>query len=733
MEKYRYDNRELTLIENCCIPFAIYQFLNNRVVTIALSDGLLETFGYDDREEARNLMDHNMYRDTYPDDVARIENAAIRFATQDESYNVLYRTLIRGEYHLIHSWGKHIHKEGGIRLAVVWYADEGVHDQEGMTPLDRELMEEISSSGNNLVESYDTMTGLPGMDHFFTLAEDERISLLEQGESPALLYFDFNGMKNYNLRYGFAEGDRLIIAMSRVLVSHFSADSCGRVTGDRFVVCTKERGLEEELHAIFSECKSFNEGRSLPVRVGIYLNSMGFVRVGTACDRAKMACDIGRNNPASGFNYFTKDLLEETERRQYIIEHLDEAIRENWIRVYYQPLVRAANGRVCDEEALARWIDPERGILSPADFIPVLEDAGLIYKLDLYVLDQILIKMNKLRAAGFFVVPSSLNVSRVDFEVCDIVEEIRKRVDEAGIGREMLTIEITESVIGNDIDYIRRQVDRFHKLGFRVWMDDYGSGYSSPDILQSIPFDTIKLDMQFIRQYEKNRASRIIISGLIRIAMGLSVETVVEGVETREQAEFLKEVGCTKLQGFYYCRPIPLEEILNRYENGSQIGFENPDESAYYSAIGKVNLYDLTLAAEEEQFQDYFNTMPMAILQLREEELCVTRCNQSYRTIVRKYDTVPKVGVWEKNQKLLSCTIAPLMRAVMQCAEEGGQLLVDHWTQDDQLLHLLVRRIAVDPIIDERAVQVILLGYVDNSAKGDAHEALRATVVRRIE
>ena len=279
---------------------------------------------------------------------------------------------------------------------------------------------------------------------------------------------------------------------------------------------------------------------------------------------------------------------------QYILGNLDRAITENWILAYYMPIVRASNGRVCEEEALARWIDPDQGVLSPADFIPVLENAKLIYKLDLHIVDEVLKKMKAQTDAGLYLVPISVNLSRTDFDSCDIVEEICERVDKAEIPRNKLIIEITESILGEDFDYMKSQIERFQSLGFSVWMDDFGSGYSSVDVLQDISFDHIKFDIKFMQRFDKEK-SRIMLTELIRMAMALGIKTITEGVETEEQVEFLREIGCNKLQGFYFCKPISLEELLDRYKSGRQIGFENPEESAYYDAIGGVNLYDLSI------------------------------------------------------------------------------------------------------------------------------------------
>ena len=714
MERFSYDNNELTVLENSSIPFGIYQFINKRVVTVVLSKGFMELFGFDDADAVYELMDNDMYRDTHPEDVSRVEEAAMRFATDGREYSVVYRSRINGNYHVIYAQGRHFYTDSGEKLAVVWYMDEGVYNKSRDDVFERELDREIRNNNREIRGSFDYLTGLPGMNYFFELAEAGRADILSRGDVPALLFFDFNGMKQFNLKYGFTEGDRLIKEMSEVLIRHFTSENCCRFGGDRFVVYTDDRELEERLKRIFEECRELNDGRSLPVRVGIYLHSMGSVGAGIACDRAKMACDINRNCFTSVFSYFNEEMLEEVEKQQYIIDNLDRALKEKWIQVYYQPLIRSANGRVCDEEALARWIDPVRGFMSPEDFIPILEDSRLIYKLDLYVTEQIIARMRRMEDEGLYIVPCSVNISRSDFESCDIVEEIDRRVKTAGVSPKLLTIEITESIVGSDVEYMRRQVERFHELGFRVWMDDYGSGYSSPDILQTIPFDAIKLDMQFLRQFDRNKNSKTIINGLIKMAIGLGIDTVAEGVETEEQAEFLKETGCTRLQGYYFCKPLPLGDVLKRYEEGKQIGFENPVESGYYAEIGKVNLYDLSLsAADEEQFHDYFNTMPMAVLELKGDRISVIRSNKSFRELIERIFPSTEIVTAILTTGYEATGDSFFLKGLKECAKDGGQMIVDEKTRDGKKVHLLLRKVADNPVTEVSALSVVVLEITD--------------------
>ena len=170
---------------------------------------------------------------------------------------------------------------------------------------------------------YDYLTGLPNMTYFLELADAGKKRILESGETPAILYFDLSGMKFFNKRFGFAEGDKLIRAVARVLVHHFSAENCSRFGQDHFAAFTYATGLEETLDNIFDECKSINNGVNLPLHVGIYHHTMETVDVATACDRAKFACDLNRQSPTSVFRYFDETQLAKVENEQYVVQNLD--------------------------------------------------------------------------------------------------------------------------------------------------------------------------------------------------------------------------------------------------------------------------------------------------------------------------------------------------------------------------------------------------------------------------
>lgn len=565
---------------------------------------------------------------------------------------------------------------------------------------------------------YDLLTGLSGMTHFFGFVEEERKKMLAAGGEPAFLYLNFSGMKFFNKEKGFVKGDELLKAFAARLSFVFGKEYCSRFGSDHFAVFTQEADLEKKINDLFVIWQEDNNGDYLPIRLGIYLNRMEPTDISSSYDRAKAACDAIPGTYYSTFRYYDTSMLISAEQQHYIISHLDQAISEKWIEVYYQPIIRSSSGRVCDEEALARWIDPEKGFLPPGEFIPVLENAKLAYKLDLYVLDRILEKLTYLEKEGFYLVPQSLNISRSDFEVCDIVDEIWKRVDAAGVDPEKITIEITESVIGNDLVIINRQIEKFQNLGFPVWMDDFGSGYSSLNVLQCIKFNLIKFDMIFMKKLDEGVNGKIILTEMMKLATSLGVDTICEGVETEEQVRFLQEIGCSKMQGYYFCKPIPLEKILERYKEGRQIGFENPEESFYFETISRVNLFDLTLltnkSEDEYTFQNYFNTIPMGIIEIKGNQSRIVRSNQSYRDFMKRFFNYDISHVDMEFSDFYYNRAVGFINLVKQCCSQGSRAFYDEQMPDGSVVRSFIRSIATDQVTGISAVAIAVLSISES-------------------
>ncbi len=319
------------------------------------------------------------------------------------------------------------------------------------------------------------------------------------------------------------------------------------------------------------------------------------------------------------------------EMNSYIIDNLDRAKEEGWIQVYYQPVIRTLSREMCGMEALARWQDPEHGLLSPAVFIPALESAGRIHELDVFMLQQICRDFRDDFKKNKFMVPVSMNLSRADFINTDIFGHIIHTVGEYAVPRDLLHLEITESMLGSEGDFMVKQIERFHEEGFQVWMDDFGSEYSSLNSLKDYDFDELKIDMKFLSNFSVR--SQKIIAAVVNMAKQIGIKTLAEGVETEEQFEFLRSVGCEKVQGFYFGKPMPKDELRAHIQEKG-IRLEPLSKRKYYTQVGKVNFLSPTpfdVFSDKKQVRDYMeNQIPLAIVEYADDDLVFLFENESF-------------------------------------------------------------------------------------------------------
>ncbi|WP_024867203.1 bifunctional diguanylate cyclase/phosphodiesterase [Butyrivibrio sp. FCS014] len=287
----------------------------------------------------------------------------------------------------------------------------------------------------------------------------------------------------------------------------------------------------------------------------------------------------------------------------YVIDNIDVAIKKGWIQVYYQPVIRTLTGQLCGAESLARWIDPEVGFLAPDQFISALEDSRQIQKLDCFIVDTVCRHISERMSEGLPTVPVSVNFSRLDFETTDMLKVVEYAVDRYDIPRDSIHIEITESMIASDAELMEKVIEDFRGAGYEVWMDDFGSGYSSLTLLKDYQFDTMKLDMGFLRTFTDR--SRAIITSTVTMAKDIGIMTLAEGVETREQVDFLMSVGCGKLQGYYYGKPMPIDAFFDHIEENGIVMEERGWRHYYEVASATARHSDEPLEIIEDDGKEF--------------------------------------------------------------------------------------------------------------------------------
>ena len=409
----------------------------------------------------------------------------------------------------------------------------------------------------------DKLTGLLTRRGFHFEAER---AMQNSSEGAAIVWFNLDNFKMYNKRFGFAKGDELLRETAKIIEIIFPPDKgnlCARFCDDHFVVLTDWASVEMNTDMIQEYLYALHEDITLRLRAGIYFPSQN-EDIRMACDRAKLACDSIRKNHSVSSCMFHEGMSRELALQQHILDNLAGAMQNGCVRVLYQPIVDIKTGRVCEAEALTRWSDAELGSISPAEFIPTLEEYREIHRLDVHALKQVCRDYSTRARKGLPVLPVSVNLSRLDFELCDILQEVELAVTLNDLPRGMLHIEITESAGEEDTTVLNLGIERFRAMGYEVWMDDFGSGYSSLNVLKDYNFDTIKFDMKFLRGFDINKSekAKYIISSNLQMARLMGMQALAEGVETAEQLEYLRSIGFDKAQGYYFGKPMNLDDIF---------------------------------------------------------------------------------------------------------------------------------------------------------------------------
>lgn len=414
--------------------------------------------------------------------------------------------------------------------------------------------------------THDRLTGIYNKEHFYDVVTDA-VREAEPG-TYCMVCSDIKNFKLVNDIFGINVGDEVLINIADTLKRLAGPGSVyGRLSGDRFAICMPRERFNPDVFS--NEIRRIGEksGTStyrICMHVGVYDIVDRNIAVSVMCDRALMAIKTIKASLADVIAHYDEGIRESSVSEQKVTGEFNAALEEGQFCFYIQPQI-SVRGKVLGGEALVRWIHPERGMIPPVEFIGILENTGLIWKLDMYIWDLACRKLREWKDRGLTDYHISVNISPKDFYFADIYKVFTGLVEKYGIRPRNLRLEITESAIMSDFEKQLVLIQRLQEYGFMVEMDDFGSGYSSLNMLKDMPVNTLKVDMGFLRETNHQERSRTILKMIIALSKQLGMEVITEGVETREQVDFLTETGCDVFQGYYFAKPMPVSEFEQKY------------------------------------------------------------------------------------------------------------------------------------------------------------------------
>ena len=374
-----------------------------------------------------------------------------------------------------------------------------------------------------------------------------------------LLCSDIEHFRTLNDRYGQKRCDELLCDLAKKLsaaIPHVIAG--GRIDADVFAFLMKHH--EQDWTGRLKDILGSDYPVNASIKYGIMQNVPHDMPVPTMCERAQMALNRVKGKYSVDVGWYDENLRQAMLKEQRMVDEMASALRSHQFQVYFQPKHDIQNNCVSGAEALVRWIHPQLGFVSPGEFIPLFEKNGFLTQLDPYVWEECCREIRRCQQNGIPVVPVSINVSRMLFDVPDLVENLIDLVNSYGVDPSLLHIELTESACAEKAEHIVETLKKMHDSGFRIELDDFGSGYSTLTSLRTLTLDVMKLDMSLIRYAAKNNDYSLIRYSIL-LAECLKLQTVAEGIETKEQLDAMKVLGCDYVQGYYYSRPLPREEF----------------------------------------------------------------------------------------------------------------------------------------------------------------------------
>lgn len=487
---------------------------------------------------------------------------------------------------------------------------------------------------------FDELTGIYNKSKFFEMTHQ----MLEKSkEQFVFVHFDidrFQLMKSY---FGEEEGNSLLRYIAENIAATakvFSEYTYGRMESDVFCMCIPYE--KDKLLNVLKICRKllveYNPDFNIVPKMGLYLIEDPTLSVEQMYDRAALAAKKCKKSYVNYYVFYDETMGESLQREQQIINDMNNAFENEQFVVYYQPKYDIKTNTICGSEALVRWIHPQKGMVSPGDFIPIFEKNGFITKLDYFVWEEVCKKISSWLQEGKIVYPVSVNVSRVNLYNPKLIDMITELTNKYNIPANLLQLELTESAYTDNPFMMSSVMSELQKRGFIILMDDFGSGYSSLSVLKDIVVDIIKIDMRFFSRTKIDGRGENIIASVVRMAKWLHIPVIAEGVETRQQVEFLRGIGCEYVQGFYFAKPMP----ENQYEE-----LINGNDMIVKDDKSKENQMDVDfLWSTSPQMEMLFNSASQSavICELEGNNLTLLRVNKSCYEMIGYDDKIFEIN-----------------------------------------------------------------------------------------
>ncbi|HBG5344761.1 TPA: EAL domain-containing protein [Clostridioides difficile] len=420
---------------------------------------------------------------------------------------------------------------------------------------------------------YDSLSGIKNKEKF---RKDSMYILKNYYQDDFyLVQLDVNKFKYINEMFGYAEGNKILIHIAQVLNNNMSKyEICARMDNDHFILliaCSTEDELLDRLSKINNEICNLSTINSSKYKIvmssGIYkiTKKDDIKKLDLLIDRANIAAKSKKEKYEHSYSFFNEDTRNRLYKEKRLEDNMNKALEKGEFIVYYQPKYSLNDeNKIEGAEALIRWNSPELGFISPVDFVPLSEKNGFIVNIDMFVFEEVCKTLNKWINKGYTPVPISVNMSRVHLYRDNFIENITDLINKYNISPEFIELELTESVVFDNLNILINIMKKIKEIGFLISMDDFGSGYSSLNLLKDLSFDVLKLDRGFLIETTDTKRGKIIISKIVEMAKAINIKVICEGVETYEQVEFLKEIGCDKVQGYLFAKPMVLDEFESR-------------------------------------------------------------------------------------------------------------------------------------------------------------------------